>query len=86
MHDLDRLGRVLAFLGGPVRYPENDESADATLTSLLDWRRDHPLLASPGSRPVLTPEEHTDVPLTREQRERRAELLARVRDANRRRH
>lgn len=83
MSDLDtRLDRVLAFLGGPIRYPE--DGADATLMDLLDGRRDHSP-ALPSSRPVLTPEEHAAVPLTREQADRRAALLARVREANHRR-
>ncbi|MFJ9459302.1 hypothetical protein ACIRST_29970 [Kitasatospora sp. NPDC101447] len=34
------------------------------------------------SRPVLTPEEHTAAPLTSEERQRRADLLTRVRAAN----
>ncbi|GAA2091964.1 hypothetical protein GCM10009759_17230 [Kitasatospora saccharophila] len=39
-----------------------------------------------GPRPVLTPEEHAEVPLTPEERQRRAVLLARVREANHPRH
>ncbi|WP_395295407.1 hypothetical protein ACF9IK_19205 [Kitasatospora hibisci] len=48
------------------------------------WLRAHrwPPERPAGPRPVLTPEEHTEVPLTAEERQRRAELLARVREAN----
>ncbi|WP_159400745.1 hypothetical protein [Streptomyces sp. XY431] len=52
------------------------------------WIRDHPWPCErpSGPRPVLTPEEHAEVPLTAEERQRRALLLARVREANHRRH
>ncbi|MFJ9950976.1 hypothetical protein [Kitasatospora sp. NPDC091207] len=46
------------------------------------WPREYPS----GPRPVLTPEEHAEVPLTAEERQRRALLLARLREANHRRH
>lgn len=42
------------------------------------WPRERPA----GPRPILTPEEHTEAPLSAEDRVRRAELLARVREAN----
>ncbi|MFI6445184.1 hypothetical protein [Kitasatospora sp. NPDC050543] len=37
----------------------------------------------PERRPPLTPEQHTDQPLPPEDRERRASLLERIREANR---
>lgn len=37
-----------------------------------------------AERPLLTPDDHTDQPLTPCEWKRRAALLARVRDANRR--
>ncbi|MDH6120618.1 hypothetical protein [Kitasatospora sp. GAS204B] len=50
----------------------------------FEWIRAHPwpreCPAEP--RPVLTPEEFSEAPLTTDERRRRAELLARVREAN----
>ncbi|WP_328956740.1 hypothetical protein OHV13_10110 [Kitasatospora purpeofusca] len=54
----------------------------------FEWLRTHPWPCErpSGPRPVLTPEEHAEVPLTTEERQRRALLLARVREANHRWH
>ncbi|MEV6975481.1 hypothetical protein [Kitasatospora sp. NPDC093806] len=53
----------------------------------FEWIRAHPWqcerLTEP--RPLLTPEEHTETPLTAEERQRRSLLLARAREANHRR-
>ncbi|MFI8084310.1 hypothetical protein ACIF6L_26340 [Kitasatospora sp. NPDC086009] len=72
----------LAFLGGPAPYEPtewDDEPVDP-----YAWLKGHgwPPERPRGPRPVLTPEEHTEAPLTADQRQRRAELLARVRSAN----
>ncbi|MFJ7277444.1 hypothetical protein [Kitasatospora sp. NPDC098663] len=52
--------------------------------NLFEWAkaRRRPRERPAGPRPVLTPEEHAEVPLTPEERQRRAVLLARVREAN----
>ncbi|MDH6123613.1 hypothetical protein [Kitasatospora sp. GP82] len=46
------------------------------------WPPLPPLPPPPEFRPVLTPEEHTDRPLSPEEYARRANLLRRVRNAN----
>ncbi|GAB7187098.1 hypothetical protein ATKI12_6929 [Kitasatospora sp. Ki12] len=74
-----------AFLGGAVPYGDDDAGeTDATVTDLRTWMKARP--RSPrrasGPPPVLSPEDFNDTPLTPEQRERRADLLARLREIN----
>lgn len=50
----------------------------------FEWIKSHPWPRerSAGPRPVLTPEQHAEMPLTPEERRRRAVLLTRLREAN----
>lgn len=68
-------------------------SGDVEPVDPFEWLRTHPWPGMrpggprpAGPRPVLSPEEHTEVPLTLEERQCRAALLARVREANHPRH
>ncbi|WP_327073423.1 hypothetical protein OG196_16070 [Kitasatospora purpeofusca] len=70
------------------RTPPQDPSEEPEPVDPFEWLRAHPWPCGrpSGPRSVLTPEEHAEVPLTTEERQRRALLLARVREANHRRH
>ncbi|WP_043467260.1 hypothetical protein [Kitasatospora sp. MBT66] len=59
-------------------------SGDVEPVDPFEWLRTHPWprRRPAGPRPVLSPEEHTEVTLSPEDRQRRAVLLARVREAN----
>ncbi len=59
-------------------------SGDADPVDPFGWLKAHswPRERPARPRPVLSPEEHTEAPLTPEERQRRAVLLARVREAN----
>ncbi|MFI6849292.1 hypothetical protein OG535_37120 [Kitasatospora sp. NBC_00085] len=73
------------FLGGPAPYPSDVPGDElAVPVNPFEWLREHrwPPKRPSAPRPVLTPEEFSEIPLTSEQRQRRAELLARVREAN----
>ncbi|MBD0692682.1 hypothetical protein [Streptomyces sp. CBMA123] len=62
-----------------------DEPAeDAGPVDPFEWLHVHPWPPKrrTESRPVLTPEEFSEAPLSPEDCRRRAELLAKVRDAN----
>ncbi|MEV7777536.1 hypothetical protein [Kitasatospora sp. NPDC088351] len=65
------------------------EALDGTVEGLgpvnpFEWLHAHPWprVRSSEPRPVLTPEEFGEVPLSPEDRARRARLLARVREEN----
>ena len=76
----DHQGDPQATMNGPA---ESAEPVDPFgWLKAHRWPRERPV----GPRPVLSPEEHTEVPLTPEERQRRAVLLRRVREANHRQH
>ncbi|MFF7988752.1 hypothetical protein ACFZDG_03020 [Kitasatospora xanthocidica] len=73
-----------AFLGGAVPYGDDVGESDATVTDLRTWLEARPRPKRPaGLPPVLSPEEFSEAPLTPYERERRADLLARLREINR---
>ncbi|MFB7472728.1 hypothetical protein [Kitasatospora sp. NPDC056184] len=67
----------------PQTVPD-DPADDVEPVDPFGWLRAHrwPPERPAEPRPILTPEEHAEVPLTAEERQRRAVLLARVREAN----
>lgn len=73
-----------SFLGGPVRYEDATEPNE--VVGPFEWLRDHPWPRKrpAGPPPVLTPEEFSEAPLPPQERERRADLLARLRETNHR--
>ncbi|MCX4686450.1 hypothetical protein OG401_19405 [Kitasatospora purpeofusca] len=72
----DRQDGQQATSGGPVE--------DLGRVDPFEWLHAHPWPPerSADPPPVLTPEEFSETPLTPEDRDRRADLLARLREAN----
>lgn len=71
------------FLGGPVPYDHDSEHAEPV--DPFTWLNEHgwPRKRPTGPRPALTPEEHAEAPFPPAERQRRAVLLARLREVNR---